>query len=99
MPPDAFPLREALLLVNHHAGRVVATLVRRQGLRFSLLLLLLDDDAALSCSPQGLELLEKACGLPVRLLEDPSSSFLALETYRAHREGREFVLSRGRKLP
>lgn len=99
MPPDALPLREALLVLVHHEGRVVATLVRREGLRFSLLLTLLDDQAALCSSPQGLEILEMACGLPVRLFDDPSGSFLALETLRAHRQGRVFSPSRGRKLP
>lgn len=99
MPPDPLPLREALLVVVHHDQRVVATLLRREGLRFSLLLHLMDDQAALACSPQGLEILEMACGLPVRHLDDPSGAFLAYQTTLAHRENRNFVLSRARKLP
>lgn len=99
MPPDPIPLHEALLCLSTHQGRVVGTLVRRDGLRLSLLLTLRDDQAALASSPPGLELLSDACDLPVRTLDGDAGHLLALRTLLANRENRDFVLSREEKLP
>ena len=91
-PPS---LREGLLCLCSSSGRVVGTLVLRQGLHFSLLLHLLDDEASLAASPPGLEQLSRALELPVRLLDSDEGAFLALKTSLAHREGHDYTLARG----
>jgi hypothetical protein len=91
-PPE---LREAILCLLTLEGRPVATLVRREGTRFSLLLHLRDDVAALAAAPSSLEALSRELHLPVRVLPDEEGAFLAMKTTLADLEGREYVLRRG----
>lgn len=95
-PPE---LREGLLCLTSDPEHLVGVLVRREGLRFSLAMLLLDDQAALASSPKGLETLEQALHLPVRVLPGSAGSLLGLHTVLANRRGEVLDLSGGRKLP
>jgi hypothetical protein len=97
MPPDALPLREILACEILADDRLALALVRREGLSFSLVALLPEDQAALAVAPSSLEALERVLELPVRLLEDHPAAFLARETYLADQEGRDYVLRRGPK--
>jgi len=91
-PPE---LREALLCPVSNGNRLVATLVRREGTRFSLILHLTDELAALATSPPALEHLSRELNLPVRVLPAGEGAFLAMKTTLADQEGRDYVLRRG----
>lgn len=91
-PPE---LREALLCPVSDGEHLVATLVRREGTRFSLLLHLADELAALASSPTALEHLSRELNLPIRVLPADVGAFLALKTTLADREGLDYTPRRG----
>jgi len=99
--PPSIPLREILACeVTSEEGRVVIAFVRREGMRFQLLSLTKDDEAAIVRDPRTLKYLERVFELPVRVLDGAEAVFLGVQTVLAEREGREFYhLKVGKNSP
>lgn len=100
--PD-IPLREALICLVSGPGphddkeHLFGALVRREGMRFTLIRPFLDDEAALLDDSRTIERLEGLLQLPVRVLDADNSLFLGMKTMLAEREGRVFFQLRAPK--
>lgn len=86
------PLREALLCPASDGQHHVALVVLREGARCSLLRSLTGHAAAISTSELGLQVLQGALNLPVRVLEPGPAASLGLQTLLAKREGRSHYI-------